>query len=54
MENLFNDQDLPELVIISFILVTLVCDSGAVLQGEVRCWSLLWDKGLIELKTVTF
>ena len=30
-ENLFNSQELLLLVIISFILVTLMCDSGLIL-----------------------
>ena len=46
-ENLFTDQKLLLLVIISFILITLVCDSGVILLGEIRCWSLLGVIGLI-------
>ena len=34
------------LMIISFILMTLVCDSGVALQGEIRCQSLLGVKRL--------
>ena len=30
-KNLFNNQDLPWSVIISFILMTLMCDSGMLL-----------------------
>ena len=29
-ENLFNNQELPKLLIISFILVTLMCDLGVI------------------------
>ena len=35
MENLFDNQELPKLVINSFILVTLMFDSGVILQGEI-------------------
>ena len=34
------------LVIISFILMTLVCDSGVILQVEIKCMSLLGFKRL--------
>ena len=37
-------------VIISFILMTLMCDSGVILWGEIRCWSLLGFKGLTRRK----
>ena len=47
MENLFNNQDLLWLVIISFILKTLTSDPEVILQGEIICWSLL---GVKELK----
>ena len=46
MENLFTDQKLLSLVIISFILMTTMCDSGLILWEEIRCWSLLELKGL--------
>ena len=36
-ENLFTDQKLLLLVIISFILITLVCDSRVIFEGEIRC-----------------
>ena len=36
-ENLFTDQKLLLLVIISFILITLVCVSGVIFEGEIRC-----------------
>ena len=48
-ENLFNNQELPLLVIIFFILVTLMCDSGVIQQGQIRSLSLLGCKGLIWL-----
>ena len=35
-------------MIISFILVTKMCDSGAILLGEIRCWSFQGVKGLKE------
>ena len=45
-ENLFTDQKFLLMVIISFILMTLMCDSGLILWGEIRCSSLLGFKGL--------
>ena len=36
-ENLFNNQEVLQLIIISFILMTLMCDSGVILNGEIRC-----------------
>ena len=36
-ENLFINQENIELVIISFILMTLLCDAGVILFGEIRC-----------------
>ena len=33
----FNNQEVLQLIIISFILVTLMFDSGAILKGEIRC-----------------
>ena len=39
-ENLFDDQEPLKLEIISFILMTLMCDSGMMLLGEIRCQSL--------------
>ena len=46
MENLFNNQELLEFVIISFLLVTLMFDSGVILVGEIKYWLLLGVKGL--------
>ena len=43
-ENLFNNRELLKLVIISFILMILVNDLAVLLQGEIRCWSLLGFK----------
>ena len=37
-------------IIISFILITLMFDSGVILKGEIRCWSLSGIKGLSELQ----
>ena len=45
-ENSFTDQKLLSLVIICFILMTLMCDSGGILLGEIRCHSLSGCKGL--------
>ena len=44
--NLFNNQEVFQFIIISFILMTLMLDSGMILKGEIRCWSLLGIKGL--------
>ena len=44
-ENLFNNQELLQLVIIFCILVTSMCDSVVIQQGEIRCLSLLGCKG---------
>ena len=45
-ENVSHNQELLELVIISFILVTLMFDLGVILWGEIKCWSLLGVKVL--------
>ena len=45
-ENLFDNQELLKLVIISFILVTSTFDSWVILWGEIRCQSLLRVEGL--------
>ena len=36
-ENLFINQENIEMVIISFILMTLLSDAGVILFGEIRC-----------------
>ena len=36
-ENLFNNQGVLQLIIISFILMTLMFDSGMILKREIRC-----------------
>ena len=36
MENLFKDQSFLRLVIISFVLMILMNDSGVLLSGEIR------------------
>ena len=46
-ENLFNNQEVLQLIIISFILMTLMCDSGVILKGEIRCQSLSGIKVLL-------
>ena len=33
----FNNQEVLQLIIISFIPMTLMFDSGAILKGEIRC-----------------
>ena len=43
---LFKNQEPLQLVIIVFILVTFMCDSGVILYGEIRCCTLLELKGL--------
>ena len=45
-DNLLNNRDLFYFVIISFILTTLMCDSGAILLGEIRNSSPFGLKGL--------
>ena len=35
-ENLFNNQEVLQLIIISFILMTLILDLGMILKGEIR------------------
>ena len=47
-ENLFCNHEFLQLVIIFFILLTLMFDSGVMLWGEIKCWSLLRVKGLME------
>ena len=42
----FNNQELLYLVTIFFILMTLMCNSGVILLGEITCLSLLGVKGL--------
>ena len=39
-----NNQELLKLVIISYILVTLMCDSGVILYGEIICYLTFVDK----------
>ena len=36
-ENLFINQENIKSVIISFILMTLLCNAAAILLGEIRC-----------------
>ena len=43
---MLNNQELLYLLIISIILMTLMFDSGVILKGEIRCWSLSGVKGL--------
>ena len=37
---------LLQIMIISFILLTLMFDSGVIMKGEIRCQSLMGVKGL--------
>ena len=47
-ENLYSSQKLLSLVIISFIIVTFMYDSGVIFfLGEIRCLSLLGVKGFL-------
>ena len=41
IENLVNNQELIKLVIIFVIFTTFMFDSGVILWGEIRSWSLL-------------
>ena len=50
-ENLFNNQELLQLVIIFCILVTLMCDSGVIQRGEIRCLSSWGVKGSISINS---
>ena len=43
-----SNQELLELTIILFILMTLTFDSGVILLGEIRYLSLLGINGLVE------
>ena len=45
-ENLLNNQELLQLVIISFILITLMFDSQVILWWEIWCWSQMRVKKL--------
>ena len=47
---MFKNLELYKLVIISLILMTLMFDSGVILYGEIRSWSLLRVKGLREMQ----
>ena len=50
VENLFNNQDLFHLLIISFFSHDLhVWLSSDTILGEIKCWSLLGGKGLTNL-----
>ena len=44
-ENLFNNQEVLRLIIVFFILMTIMFDSGMILKGEIRCQSVLGIKG---------
>ena len=52
-ENLSNNQELLKFAIISFFLMALRFDSGAILLGETRCLSHSGHKGLITFDHVT-
>ena len=46
-ENLFENQEVLQLNIISFNFMTLMRDSGMILKREIGCWSLSGIKVLI-------
>ena len=50
-KNLLNNQEILQLIIFSFTLMTLMCDSGVMLKGEIR-YQLL--SGIKVLLTYTF
>ena len=52
-ESLSNNQELLEFAIISFILTTLMFNSGVKLLGEIRCSSLFGLKLKIKNQTLT-
>ena len=41
-ENFFSNQDLLQFGIVTFILLTMMCEGEGILKGEIRCWSLLF------------
>ena len=43
--NLVNNQEVLRLIIVFFILMTIMFDSGMMLKGEIRCPSVLGIKG---------
>ena len=45
-KNLFDNQEVLQLITISFILITLMFDLGVILKGEIRCKLLSGIKGL--------
>ena len=49
-ENLFDDQEPLKLEIISFILMTLMCDSGVMLLGEIRFITLREERVKVDLE----
>ena len=49
-----NNPEPLQLVIIAFILVTLICDSGVIFKGEIKFWSLLRVKRLKICNLVKF
>ena len=36
-ENLFNNREVLQFIIIAFILITLMFNSGVILKGGIRC-----------------
>ena len=47
-QNMKDIRASADLSTLYFILMTLMCDSGVIMSGEIRCWSLLgvkWSKG---------
>ena len=41
---MFNNQEVPQFIIIAFILITLTFDSGAILRGEISYYQGLKGK----------
>ena len=41
---MFNNQEVPQFIIIAFILITLTFDSGAILRGEIGYYQGLKSK----------
>ena len=48
-EDLYNNQKLPQILMISFNLVTYKCDSAVIIEKDFRCYSLVEVKELFSL-----
>ena len=49
---MFNNQEVLQLIIISFIPMTLMLNLGMILKGEIRCWSLSGMRVLITAHSI--